>query len=230
MNTYIFIPAYLLCYVLQILFLIKEKKQQLVQTLYFKGAASLVFVLLAALSFVFGGKTQSFFAVFIFTGMCFDALADVVFNLRFAFKKIEKLSFLGGTFLFFTGHVFYLIAMIPQVEQLWIYFVIGLIIALLSQFYIWLVLKEVCLAYKIYGTIYIFSVSSMTAMATGNFIANYTSTGALFFAIGAVFFLISDLLLILNTFRKEKIYPMRVISFVTYYTGQLLIATSLFLL
>lgn len=228
MNTYIFIPAYLLCYFFQILFLIKEKKQQLVQTLYLKGAASLVFVLLAALSFVFG--SQSFFSIYIFVGMFFDALADVVFNLRFAFKKIEKLSFLGGTFLFFMGHVFYLVAMIPQVEHLWLYFAAGLVIALLSQLYIWLVLKDVFLAYKIYGTVYIFSVSSMTAMAIGNFVVNYAGTWALLFAIGAVFFLISDLLLILNTFRKEKIYPMRVISFVTYYTGQLLIATSLFLM
>ena len=228
MNAYIFIPAYLLCYFFQILFLIKEKKQQLVQTLYLKGAASLVFVLLAALSFVFG--SQSFFSTYIFVGMFFDALADVVFNLRFAFKKIEKLSFLGGTFLFFMGHVFYLVAMIPQVEHLWLYFAAGLVIALLSQLYIWLVLKDVFLAYKIYGTVYIFSVSSMTAMAIGNFVVNYAGTWALLFAIGAVFFLISDLLLILNTFRKEKIYPMRVISFVTYYTGQLLIATSLFLM
>lgn len=228
MNAYIFIPAYLLCYFFQILFLIKEKKQQLVQTLYLKGAASLVFVLLAALSFVFG--SQSFFSTYIFVGMFFDALADVVFNLRFAFKKIEKHSFLGGTFLFFMGHVFYLVAMIPQVEHLWLYFAAGLVIALLSQLYIWLVLKDVFLAYKIYGTVYIFSVSSMTAMAIGNFVVNYAGTWALLFAIGAVFFLISDLLLILNTFRKEKIYPMRVISFVTYYTGQLLIATSLFLM
>lgn len=226
MNVFIFIPAYLLCYFFQILFLIKEKKQQLVQTLYLKGAASLVFVLLAALSFVFG--SQSFFSTYIFVGMCFDALADVVFNLRFAFKKIEKLSFLGGTFLFFMGHVFYLVAMIPQVEHLWLYFAAGLVIAFLSQLYIWLVLKDVFLAYKIYGTVYIFSVSSMTAMAIGNFVINYAGTWALLFAIGAVFFLISDLLLILNTFRKEKIYPMRVISFVTYYTVQLLIATSLF--
>lgn len=228
MNIFIFIFAYVLCYVLQAVFLIKEKKQQFVQTLYLKGAASLVFVLLAALSFVFG--SQSFFSTYIFVGMFFDALADVVFNLRFAFKKIEKLSFLGGTFLFFMGHVFYLVAMIPQVEHLWLYFAAGLVIALLSQLYIWLVLKDVFLAYKIYGTVYIFSVSSMTAMAIGNFVVNYAGTWALLFAIGAVFFLISDLLLILNTFRKEKIYPMRVISFVTYYTGQLLIATSLFLM
>lgn len=228
MNIFIFIFAYVLCYILQAVFLIKEKKQQFVQTLYLKGAASLVFVLLAALSFVFG--SQSFFSTYIFVGMFFDALADVVFNLRFAFKKIEKLSFLGGTFLFFMGHVFYLVAMIPQVEHLWLYFAAGLVIALLSQLYIWLVLKDVFLAYKIYGTVYIFSVSSMTAMAIGNFVVNYAGTWALLFAIGAVFFLISDLLLILNTFRKEKIYPMRVISFVTYYTGQLLIATSLFLM
>ncbi|MCR4733838.1 MAG: lysoplasmalogenase [Treponema sp.] len=228
MNILFFISAYLICFAFQLIFLYKEKKEQFVQTLYYKGLASLVFVTLAALSFFFTPK--SLFTIFIFIGLCLDALADVVFNLRFAFKKIEKLSFLSGTFFFFLGHIFYLIGLIPQVEKLWLFFIIAFVFSALTQIYIWIVLKHVSTDYKIYGAIYIFTVAAMTAMGIGNYIQNPNTIGFLLFAIGAVFFLLSDLLLCFNTFRPKKIYPLRVISFVSYYIGQLLIATSLFYL
>lgn len=226
MRLLFFILAYALCFLFQFLFLKKEKQQHFVQSLYFKGLASLMFVVLAALSFLF--KQVSLFTILIFIGLCSDALADVVFNLRFAFKKIEKLSFILGIFLFFTGHVFYLVALIPLVQPLWIYFTVGFAFTLISQIYVCITMKDVRAGYKIYGAVYIYSVSTMTAMGAGLYFSNLSKSAALLFAIGAVFFLISDLLLIFNTYNKKKIYPLRVISLVTYYTGQLLIASSLF--
>lgn len=212
----------------QVIFLVLEKKQKMVATLYLKGLASITFVVLGAISFI---QTKNFFfASFILIGLIFDALADVIFNLRFAFKKIEHLSFVSGTFLFFTGHIFYLVALVPQITHQWIYLLIGLGFSALIQLLFFFVLENVSKAYKAYGIIYIAMVSMMTAMGIGYLIANSGAVGAVLFAIGAVFFLISDVLLIFNTFRSKKIYPVRVISFMTYYTGQLLIATSLFLL
>ena len=224
----LFIISCSLCYLFQIIFLILEKKQKMVQTLFLKWLASSVFVILGAFSFIY--TQNKFFSVFIFVGLIFDAAADVVFNLRFAYKRIEKLSFLSGTFLFFTGHIFYLIALIPQVYAWWIYLSTGIVLACLIEIFFALALKDVSLLYKIYGVFYILMVSVMSAMALGNYKENAPSTGYLLFALGAVFFLISDVLLIFNTFRVKKIYPVRVISFVTYYTGQLLIAGSLYLI
>ena len=228
MNFYLLALMCFLCFAFQVLFLLKEKQEKFVQTLYFKGLASLVFVVVAALSFIF--TESNFFVIMIFIGLCFDALADVVFNLRFAFKKIEKFSFISGTFLFFTGHVFYLIALIPQVEKVWLYFIIALVYTAVTQVFIWLTMKNICTGYKIYGAVYIFSVSSMTAMGIGNSIINNNVVGFLLFAIGAVLFLISDMLLIFNSFREKKVYSLRVISLLAYYTAQLLIATGLYYL
>lgn len=220
--------SYCLCYFFQIVFLVLEKKQKMVQTLYLKGLASATFVVLGAISFI---KTNNpFFATFILIGLVFDALADVVFNLRFAFKKIEHLSFASGTLLFFVGHIFYLVALIPQINHQWIYLIIGLGFGAIVQIVFLIILENVSLAYRIYGIIYIAMVSTMTAMGIGNLVTNLRTPGSTLFAIGAVFFLISDILLIFNTFSHKKIYPVRVISFMTYYTGQLLIATSLFIL
>ena len=220
--------CYVLCYLFQIVFLILEKKQKMVATLYLKGLASITFVVLGAISFI---QTDNlFFATFILVGLIFDALADVVFNLRFAFKKIEQLSFLSGTLLFFIGHIFYLVALVPQINHCWLYLFIGLALAALVQLSFVFLLQDVSKAYRIYGVVYIAMVSTMTAMAIGNLVTSLRTVGAILFAVGAVFFLISDILLIFNTFRRKKIYPVRVISFVTYYTGQLLIATSLFII
>jgi uncharacterized membrane protein YhhN len=47
------------------------------------------------------------------------------------------------------------------------------------------------------------------------------------FAAGAVSFLISDIVLILNTFGKETKFTLRVTNLTLYYIGQLLIALSL---
>ena len=88
--------CYVLCYLFQIVFLILEKKQKMVATLYLKGLASVTFVVLGAISFI---QTDNlFFATFILVGLIFDALADVVFNLRFAFKKIERIGTIAGVY------------------------------------------------------------------------------------------------------------------------------------
>ncbi|MBQ4011772.1 MAG: hypothetical protein II602_04430, partial [Erysipelotrichales bacterium] len=50
------------------------------------------------------------------------------------------------------------------------------------------------------------------------------------FALGAVLFLISDIVLILNTFGKESKFSLRIVNLSLYYIGQLLIALSLQLL
>ena len=47
------------------------------------------------------------------------------------------------------------------------------------------------------------------------------------FAAGAVLFLVSDIVLILNTFGKETKQSLRICNIMLYYIGQLLIALSL---
>lgn len=215
---------YILCYIFQIIFLIVEKQKKFLLSLYLKGLCSLVFVCLGILSSRF--STEQFFSKCILIGLCFDASADVIFNLRFAFNKIKNLSFFGGTILFFTGHIFYLIALFPNVNNLLFYLIIFCIIDLSILVYFGLTLK-IKMLYKVFGVFYISIVSLMATMSFG-FLNSKFDSGKLIFSIGAVFFLLSDILLIYNTFHTKKIYPIRVISFVTYYTGQLLIATSLF--
>ena len=48
--------------------------------------------------------------------------------------------------------------------------------------------------------------------------------------LGAMFFLISDIVLILNTFGKNPKFRNRIINLSMYYIGQLLIAFSLYVM
>ena len=63
-------------------------------------------------------------------------------------------------------------------------------------------------------------------MAAANLIASPSAFTALFFA-GALLFLASDIVLILNTFGKETKQSLRVTNITLYYLGQLIIAFSL---
>ena len=58
----------------------------------------------------------------------------------------------------------------------------------------------------------------------------HPSAHTIVFLVGVVLFLMSDVILILNTFGPKKSFVMRVSNLMLYYVGQLLIALSLQLL
>ena len=68
----------------------------------------------------------------------------------------------------------------------------------------------------------------MTSIAIGNCITSGFETSALLYALGAVLFTVSDVVLIFNTFGKESKFSLRITNLSLYYIGQLLIAGSLF--
>jgi uncharacterized membrane protein YhhN len=81
-------------------------------------------------------------------------------------------------------------------------------------------------AFKIFGVIYIGAIVILNCVAIGNLLsAPSVFTGV--FAAGAALFLISDIVLILNTFGSETKLRLRITNIGLYYIGQLLIALSL---
>ena len=84
-------------------------------------------------------------------------------------------------------------------------------------------------AFKIFGVVYIGAIMLLNCVAIGNVIAAQSPFN-LVFAIGAVLFLVSDIVLILNTFGSEFRQSLRNTNISLYYAGQLLIAFSLSLL
>lgn len=213
----------ILCAVLARFFLIAESKEEYVKAVILKGLASLCFVA-AGLMCSPGGHVANL----IVAGLIIGSTADVMLNLRMVFKEKGKLIFLIGILVFLTGHIMYLAAVLPLCSYKPVCIIAGLVLTALLMVWIF---KRITAkpAFKIFGVVYIGAIMLLNCVAIGNVIA-VRSPFNIVFAIGAVLFLVSDIVLILNTFGSEFRQSLRNTNISLYYAGQLLIAYSLLLL
>ena len=223
MNTGIILLC-ILGMAVQGIFIAVEHKEKYVGAVCLKGSASVIFVIIGCIAFCSAVNTD--FAKLVFIGLILGAVGDILLNLRFVFEKAGQKIFLAGIAAFLAGHILYLAALIPQSDSLLCCIIIGAVIAAAILTYIFKTMS-VKLAFKIFGIFYIGAVVIMTAIAIGNLITA-PSTTAWLYAIGAIFFTLSDIVLIFNTFGSTQKFSMRITNLSLYYIGQLLIATSLF--
>ena len=212
-----------LCIVLAGIFLKKESDKEYVPAVILKGLASLCFVMIGVLN-----SPGSHTAKLIVIGLVLGCIADVLLNLRMVFSKKGQLIFLVGILVFLAGHIMYLAAVLPMSSNALVCIIIGIILTALLM--VWIFRRITAKpAFKIFGIVYIGAIMILNSVAIGNLIAAPSAfTGV--FALGAVLFLISDIVLILNTFGKEFRQSLRITNISLYYAGQLLIAMSLLLL
>lgn len=223
MSTAIILLA-LLGMAIQAAFIVIEHKEKYVGAVCLKGSASLVFVIIGMIAFAAAGERS--FAKPVLIGLILGGVGDVLLNLRFVFEKAGQKIFLAGIAAFLAGHILYLAALIPQSENLLVCILFGVIVAAAILAYIFKTM-EVKLAFKLFGIFYIGAVVLMTAVAIGNLVAAPSVTRWLY-ALGAVLFTVSDVVLIFNTFGSETKFSLRITNLSLYYLGQLLIAFSLF--
>ena len=214
---YLLIP---LCLCLAAVFLWQESKKNYVPAVILKGAASACFVILGCLRSPGTGAAK-----LIVTGLLLGCIADVLLNLRYVFAKKGQLVFLVGILVFLTGHVFYLAAILNGARHWLVCVVLGVILTALLMVWIF---KRITAktAFKVFGVVYIGAIMLLNTVAIGNLIAAPSAFTAIF-AAGAALFLISDIVLILNTFGQQTRQSLRVTNISLYYVGQLLIALSL---
>ena len=212
------------CLVLAAIFIYVEKKEYYLPADVLKGIASLCFVIVGILGAVASGGSP--YAWTVVGGLVLGAIADVLLNLRYVFEgKKAQLAFLVGIFVFFLGHIVYVVALSTRCEFLIPCIIIG--IAAGIGLLIWIFNQIECkMVFKIFGFFYVCTIAVMNVTAIGVLLTNPSLDSALF-VIGAVLFLISDILLTLNTFGPEPTFTRRVANLMLYYLGQLLIALSL---
>ena len=209
-----------LCLCLAGVFLWKESRKEYVPAVILKGLASLCF---AAFGFLLAGSSRE--AGLITTGLLLGCIADVLLNLRLVFPKKGQLIFLIGILVFLAGHVLYLVAVMGMTAQPWICAAAGIVLTALLMAWIFRQITAK-MAFKVFGVVYIGAVVLLNCVAAANLIAVPSAFTALFFA-GALLFLASDIVLILNTFGKETKQSLRITNITLYYLGQLIIAFSL---
>lgn len=217
---YALIPV---CLCLMVVFLMKESKKEYVPAVILKGLASACFVILGFL-LSNGSKT----AQLITTGLLLGAIADVLLNLRLVFPEKGQPIFLIGILVFLSGHILYLVAVLQGAAHWWICVIAAVILTALLMTWIFrqIMAKK---AFKIFGVVYIGAIVLLNCVAIGNLIVSPSAFNAVF-AAGAILFLLSDIVLILNTFGKETKQSLRVTNISLYYAGQILIALSLMFL
>ncbi len=207
--------------VLQACFIMQEHKENYLAAVIFKGSAALMFVLVGIMGF---RASNSSYSKIILWGLCFGALGDILLNLRYLVGEMGQKVFLAGIASFFTGHIMYLVALVPTSKHLFISVVAGVIAAALLLVYIFrkLTVKP---AFKIFGIFYIGAIIIMTAVAIDNLLT-YRIASCTLFAIGAILFTVSDIVLIFNTFGEKTTLGRRIANLTCYYIAQLLIAMT----
>lgn len=213
----------LVCLAVMIIFIYAERKENYVAAVILKGLASSVFVLIGFLA-----RNNEYISEFlskVLTGLFLGMIADILLNLRFVFKKIGQPVFMVGILVFMAGHIFYILAKLPQLDNPWYAIGIGLILTAITMIFILRAITAKTVL-KVFGVFYIGAVMLMTTVSVNVFILHPAAENLLF-AIGAVCFLVSDIVLILNTFGSKTRFSLRVTNLTLYYIGQLLIAFSL---
>ena len=210
----------ILCLCLAALFMWTEKKEHYMGAVILKGLASLCFVLVGVMA---GNGGQ--LAKLIVTGLLLGCVADVLLNLRWVFPKKGQLIFLVGILVFLGGHVVYLAAVLPMADNWAVCVVVGVVLTTLLMKWIFskITAKK---AFKIFGVFYLGAIMLLNCVAVSNLMTAPSAFTGLF-AAGALLFLISDIVLILNTFGQKSKFSLRVTNLSLYYIGQLLIAWSM---
>lgn len=216
-----------------------EHQEKYVPAVILKGSASVMFVLVGILAYTellskfnvvsYLTDADESFGCKILAGLIFGLLGDVCLNLRFVFKKNGQKIFLVGIFFFLVGHILYLVALVPRSENFLICAIIGAVLAAGLLIYFFKTM-EVKLSFKIFGIVYLGAVIIMTTTAIGIMISTGFAGCAVMYAIGAVLFTASDIVLIFNTFSGVTKFPLRITNLSLYYLGQLLIGFSVFML
>lgn len=226
MSDWMIISIAVIGMILQGLFILQEKNKKYVAADVLKGLASFMFVLIGIIGY--NAIKPSDWGCKILAGLIFGMIGDIVMNLRFVLPgDAGQKAFLGGILAFLIGHILYLLALIPISIHLPASIIIGAILAVGLLTYIFKTM-EVKLAFKIFGVVYLSAIIIMTVMAIDIAIFNPTSQ-SIVYAIGAVLFTASDIVLIFNTFSGKTVFSKRVLNLSLYYIGQLLIAGCLFM-
>lgn len=223
--------------ILQGSFITVEHKKRYVGAVVLKGLAALVFCLVGLYGLFLhltgilvisdSDPVKTKIIKLIVKGLFLGALGDILLNLRFLTEKYGQLLFLCGITSFLAGHIVYLCSLIIFSRNILLCVIVGAILAAILLIIIFKTLA-VKIVFKIFGVFYIGAVCLMTVFAVVNAYDLGFTAFSLLYAIGAIFFLVSDVILIFYTFGPEKKFSFRISNLSLYYIGQLLIALSIY--
>ncbi|HBP26029.1 MAG TPA: hypothetical protein DD618_03660 [Acholeplasmatales bacterium] len=198
-------------------------------TLLLKTLTSGCFLALGILALFYAADAK--FAATVLLGLFCGLVGDIVLGLRRLYRNPKKEFFLSGLFMFFLGHVLYMIAF-SKFSTLNIH--VFLISAAVLTIFMVIIMD---LSGVNFGStrpaviIYTLISALLLSVTVVNVIAVFTMVNLLL-VLGALLFVTSDFLLSFLYFKKMNTVSMRVLKILNiaaYYAGQTLFALSIFL-
>ena len=219
-----------------IAFLVKCHKQRSVVGVFIKTAVSIFFILTAVAAILLN-PTQLQYGVLVLCGLVFGMLGDIFLDQKWVYPNDKKQYLYSGFITFLIGHIFYIVALYQMGSKYGlkpVHLVIAIAVAAVicvGNLVLEKPTKQHFGEYKFIVSLYSLFVGTTPALSVIGAIVTYSTEGFmpfLVFAIGGVFFLISDLILSPMYFAEGKNTPVNfVLNHVTYYLGQYLFALSI---
>lgn len=213
-------------------FLFSRSKGATINNLFFKMVSSLFFILTAVCAVILNPKALVFGALLIMGGVL-GLCGDTALDLKYVYKKDSHPYLISGFLFFLVGHIFYSGAVIwynkLELKAVLISAVVSLVVgagAVMSG----KIMKLDYGKYKLISFLYASFLTMTTVVSIWSAVLGHEKSMILM-AVGAVLFLLSDLVLSNTYFGEGWDKPVHIfVNHLLYYAGQFLIASSIMFL
>ena len=210
------------------LFLVARDRKGSVQALLFKTLTSFLFISVAFASFMVNpNEGVASFAMLIMMGLICGLIGDIVLDLKIMYKESSSLYQHGGMVAFLVGHLFYLAALVIYFGFNWLPLVIAVVLAVIIGLVSKFILKFNFAEHTINTYAYSFFLSYMLTQACYAAITQGFTTCTVLLAVGAILFLLSDLVLVMTYYDNKDSRPFIAVNHILYYAAQYAIALSI---
>jgi uncharacterized membrane protein YhhN len=213
----------------------KSKKYDL-KELFLKTAISFLFIVLALIA-TYNSDKFTIFNILIIIGLLLGLFGDIFLDLKFVDKERTVGYTYAGFIVFGIGHILYITALIMNyyINGGILFIILPIILTIVLSFITILLEKPLKLEYGKYKKIsFLYAICLFGTLTFSLFLAIQNKFEILplnLFLVGAVLFVISDLVLSGTFFGKGKERPIDfILNYVTYYGAQFIFAFILLLL
>jgi uncharacterized membrane protein YhhN len=209
------------------LFLVNRDRNGSVKALLYKTLASFLFIVTAFVSFMVNPcPCAAVFAALIMMGLVCGLIGDILLDLKIMYKGSSVLYQHGGMAAFLVGHLFYLAALIAYFGFSWIPLLIAVILAVIIICVSKFLFKFNFAEHTIDTWAYSFVLAYMMTQACYAAINQGYSACTVLLAVGAILFLLSDLVLSMTYYDGKDSRAFISVNHILYYAAQFCIALS----
>lgn len=234
MNIGIIVALIVIGLGIDIAFISSEYAGKMTLATVLKGLASLMFVLLGCYFYL---NVKTSVGLLILVGLFLGMVGDILLNMRNLFEGgLSNKIFALGILAFLSGHFLYIASLIKEaflsngsINMILIAIVITAVLSILAIPPLMKRIVAPSKGLKIFGYVYLVVVIAMFSFAASLMIQTGVWKFTTIYTIGALFFVVSDFIMIYYSFGK-KIKPLRAINLLTYYIGQILISFCIMVL